>query len=303
METILIVDDVPANIKILGELLKKLYKVLVASNAQKAIQIARNELPDLILMDVMMPEMDGFTTCKILKARPETANIPVIFITALTETEDIVKGFESGGQDYITKPLNPPELFARIQTHLELKKSREDLQRYARELESLARTDYLTNLMNRRCMMERMQEEVVRCQRHGNRFSLAIADVDNFKKINDTYGHDCGDQVLKHFAFILKDSIRMTDISSRWGGEEFVLLFPETDIRGAKTVCEKIRGVVAGSSFCYGNQFITITATFGVSEFKAGGTINAMIKSADEALCYGKTAGKNCVVTTGIPGL
>lgn len=299
MEKILIVDDVPANIKILGELLKKQYKILVASNAQKALQIVRNESPDLVLMDVMMPEMDGFITCKTLKSQPETADIPLIFITALNETEDIVKGFGAGGQDYITKPFNPPELFARIQTHLELKKSREHLQRYARKMEKFAKTDYLTNLMNRRCMLERMQEEVMRCQRHRNRFSIAIVDIDNFKRINDTYGHDCGDQVLRQFASILKDNVRLVDLVSRWGGEEFILMFPETDIQGADTACEKIRSIVARSSVCYEDHQITVTATFGVSEYKAGDNINEVIKSTDEALYQGKTMGKNRVITAG----
>lgn len=310
MAQILIVDDVPANIKILGELLKDRYQILVANNAEKALQIAAEKLPDLILMDVMMPGMDGYTGCKILKSQPKTRDIPLIFITALNEQEDIVKGFEAGGQDYISKPFNPAELSLRVQTHLELKSSRESLRRYALELEhknrqlenamekleKLATIDTLTNLANRRHMLENLHEEAARCQRHGRTFSVAIADIDQFKKINDTYGHNCGDQVLIDFAATLKENVRLSDMVSRWGGEEFLLLFPETELEGAKLACEKIREIVAGSVIRWEDRQIVVTATFGVSHSETGCDVNEVIKRADDALYQGKRAGRNLVV-------
>jgi len=135
MKKILIVDEYPANIKVLGELLREKYEVLVATNGLKAVTLAREKAPDLILMDVMMPEMDGFSAASIIKKDKLTEEIPIIFITAKGETEDIVKGFEVGGQDYITKPFNPQELFARVNTHLELQQSKQALKDYAIELE------------------------------------------------------------------------------------------------------------------------------------------------------------------------
>jgi len=312
MNRVLIVDDFPANIKVLGELLKEKYELLVATNGAKAVALAKEKQPDLILMDVMMPEMDGFTATNILREDENTKDIPVIFITAKGEIEDIVKGFESGGRDYITKPFNPPELFARVNAHLELKLSRQAVKNYACELEStnnqlreanaklefMAWHDQLTGLPNRRYMRNRMKDELVRSQRSGKTFALIMADIDDFKHVNDTYGHEAGDGVLRHVCDIIVDALRKQDSVSRWGGEEFLVMLPETDINGAAVAAEKIRSRIEKEPFEYGEKSISLTITLGVSGFIKTESIDDAIKQADEALYRGKKGTKNCVVAS-----
>ena len=238
MKKILIVDDYPANIKILGELLRGKYELLVATNGLKAIAIAKEKMPDLILMDVMMPEMDGFSAASVIRKDELTADIPIIFITAKGETEDIVKGFDAGGQDYITKPFNPQELLSRVNTHLELKQSKQAIKDYSGKLEKANRElkesnaklefmawhDQLTGLPNRRYMRNRIKDEQVRSARSGRPFALVMGDIDDFKHVNDTYGHEAGDEVLKHISQIFISSLRKQDSVSRWGGEESELV-------------------------------------------------------------------------------
>lgn len=317
MEKVLIVDDVPANMRILGELLKEKYEILVANNGSRAVQVAQSKRPDLILMDVMMPEMDGFTACRALKLTDVTANVPVIFITARNQTDDVVKGFESGGVDYITKPFNPSELYARVKTHLELKNLREELARRAMQLAELNQelqsmniqlneananlllaswTDPLTGLSNRRHMMERIREEVARLNRTHGSFALCLADIDFFKNINDTLGHDCGDHVLKHLAQIMKATLREQDVLARWGGEEFLVLMPETGLAEAKSAAERLRETVAQAVIHYEGHPISLTMTFGAVAYDEGDGVDGSIRKADAALYTGKNRGRNCVI-------
>ncbi|HEY9162686.1 MAG TPA: diguanylate cyclase [Desulfomonilia bacterium] len=310
MKKILIVDDYPANIKVLGELLREKYEVLVATNGLKAVTLAREKAPDLILMDVMMPEMDGFSAASIIKKDKLTEEIPIIFITAKGETEDIVKGFEVGGQDYITKPFNPQELFARVNTHLELQQSKQALKDYALELEKvnnelkesnamlefMAWHDQLTGLPNRRYMRDQIKAEQNRSARSGKPFTLVMGDIDDFKRVNDTYGHETGDGVLKHISEIITASLRKQDLLSRWGGEEFLFLLPETDLDGAMIVSEKIRSSIEAEPYNFEDKSIRLTLTLGVAEFDEAQGIDGVIRRADDALYKGKKGTKNCVV-------
>jgi two-component system, cell cycle response regulator len=310
MKKILIVDDYPANIKVLGELLRENYELLVATNGLKAIPIAKEKAPDLILMDVMMPEMDGFSAASAIRKDELTADIPIIFITAKGETEDIVKGFEAGGQDYITKPFNPQELFARVNTHIELKQSKQAIKDYAAELENVNRElkllntklefmawhDQLTGLPNRRYMRNRIKDEEIRSARNGKPFALVMGDIDDFKHVNDTYGHEAGDGVLRHISQIFISSLRRQDSASRWGGEEFLLLLPETDLNGALVASEKIRSRVELEPYEYNGGLIRLTITLGVSGYEDSQGIDGTIRRADEALYNGKKGTKNCVV-------
>ncbi len=314
MEKILIADDVPANIKMLGEMLRGQYEILVATNGEKAVKLACQCSPDLVLMDVMMPEMDGFTACGLLKSAQETSGIPVIFITASNEEDDIVKGFTSGGVDYITKPFNPTELHARIKTHLEIKNSRESLKQYSRTLETvnnelneknallakaleqitrMASTDHLTGLWNRIHMMEKCREEEVRFKRKKRPFCFAMCDIDHFKKFNDTYGHECGDHVLRSISAILKQSVREQDVASRWGGEEFLLLLSESGVEGAQAVAGRIRQQIAGSALSYNNVYLSVTMTIGVAAYDQEDGIAGSIRNADLALYEGKNGGRD----------
>ena len=317
MPKVLIVDDVPANLKIIGELLRDEFDVYVATSGETALSVAYSLLPDVILMDIIMPGMDGITACRWLQNHPDTAEIPVIFITAKQHTEDIVKGFEAGGVDYITKPFHPSELYARLTTHLEVKRSREELRKNAERLRELndelertnsqleeaierlhvaAMTDHLTGVANRRFMVDKIHEEIVRNKRTGRTCSFVIADIDNFKKINDTYGHECGDYVLKTVAQVLRAGLRAGDFVARWGGEEFFLLLPETEREGAIHVSEKLRERIEQKQFIYFGHSIHITMTFGIALYDASGNMDTSIRLADQALYEGKDRGKNCVV-------
>jgi len=308
--TILVVDDYPANLHVLLESLKETgYKALIAINGESAIRQADFAKPEIIILDVMMPGLDGFETCRRLKQQPNTKEIPVIFMTALSETVDKLRGFEAGGVDYITKPFNVVELLARINVHLELKRAREELKKANEELqiangkltesqqqlERMARIDPLTELANRRDMVERLEQEKQRSERANLSFAVVICDIDDFKRVNDTYGHDCGDFVLKSVAKLLQSNIRAQDHVARWGGEEFLLLLTDTDSSGAARFAERIRLAIANEEYLYQHQPMTISMTFGVSMYQTEKGIHQCLKEADQALYQGKEQGKNRV--------
>lgn len=309
--TMLIVDDSPANLHVLLESLKEAgYKVLVAINGESAVRQADFAKPEIIILDVMMPGMDGFEACRRLKQQPNTREIPVIFMTALSETVDKLKGFEAGGVDYITKPFNVVEFLARINVHVELKRAREALKtanqelqdinqklRHSQEqLERMARIDPLTELANRRDMVERLEQEAQRSARTSSPFAVVLCDIDDFKLVNDTYGHDCGDCALKAVAKLFQANMRAQDYVARWGGEEFLLLLTDTDDNGAASFAERVRAAIAKETLDYHHQPISLSMTFGVSMHRAENGMHACLKEADQALYQGKKQGKNRVV-------
>ena len=304
---ILVVDDVVQNLQVLCSILaKEKYRLAVARNGMQALDTAEKVKPELILLDVMMPELDGFEVCKRLHDSPATRDIPVIFLTAKTELESVVKGFEIGAVDYVTKPFNEAELLARVRTHLELKRAREELikrnkelKEAKKELELAVRTDPLTNISNRREILEKIEYERRRFERNQKPFTLILADVDDFKDFNDKYGHECGDFVLVSLAQLMTSMVRKQDCAARWGGEEFLLLLPETGGEGGRTIAEKIRQAIAGKSFKYNGISLSITITIGISTFGSGcfRDIDSCIRMVDFAMYEGKQKGKNCVVT------
>ena len=310
--TLLIVDDHPANLRLLLNSLKNLeWKLYVANNGEGAIRQAELTRPDLILLDVMMPGIDGFETCRQLKQNPLTQDIPVIFMTALSETVDKLRGFKAGGVDYITKPFETMELLARIRTHLELKRARRELElmnqelraanrqlvSYQQKLELLARTDSLTKLSNRRDSMERLFTEYSRARRYQHPLTIILGDIDRFKQFNDTFGHDCGDAVLREVATLLRETIRAQDHAGRWGGEEFLLMLPETGRSGAINIMERIRSLVANHVVTYKEQPLSITMTFGGHVVDQQDTdLDTALKITDQALYQGKSKGRNCIV-------
>jgi diguanylate cyclase (GGDEF)-like protein len=312
---ILLVDDNPTNLRILLESLKESgYKTLVARSGEGALRQAEFARPDLILLDVMMPPgIDGFETCRRLKKNKATQDIPVIFMTALSDTVDKVKGFEVGGVDYVTKPFDGVELMARVKAHVELRQYQkklklsnqrlreinEDLREAQRKLELAARTDPLTQLSNRRDIIEKIEYERIRFKRNQKSFVLILGDIDHFKAFNDTFGHDCGDFVLVSVANVMRSMIREWDQLARWGGEEFLFLLVETDLEGGKIVAEKIRQSIASHSYIHKDLTLSITMTFGVSMFNNYSmTIDECIKEADQALYKGKEQGRNCVAAS-----
>jgi len=290
---ILIVDDTESNIDILMELLGDDYEIYAATDGETALEILEEEKIDLVLFDIMMPEIDGFEVCRRIRNNQRTKEIPVIFITALTDEESIEKAFDVGGNDYITKPFKPKEILARVKMQLRLK-------HYQEELKRLASTDYLTGLYNRRYFFMIGNELLEIAKRYHKNMSVIILDIDKFKSINDTYGHDVGDIALKELSRTIKDRTRESDVVSRFGGEEFVILLPETSLEQAKKLAEDLRSSVEKIEINLpDNEKLKFTISLGVAEVKveSGENLEKAIKNADEALYIAKETGRNKVIT------
>lgn len=309
--SIVIVDDVPDNLHLLTGILKNRgYKVRPAPSGVRALATIRKEPPELILLDIMMPGMDGYEVCRQLKADPETKDIPIIFLSALNEVFDKVKAFKTGGVDYITKPFQAEEVLARVRTHLTIQAQQKALllqneallrknaliTEQAGKLELLATRDSLTGLSNRRDFLKRAGQEEKRFKRTHRPFALIMLDVDYFKKVNDTYGHACGDKVLTHVSRSLENALRSQDIPARWGGEEFICLLPETGADGARCAAEKIRSDMESLGHDCVDGGVSTTVTLGVCVYDGSCTLEACIRRADEALYRGKNQGRNQVV-------
>lgn len=289
---VLIVDDMPINIQVLAGALKDDYHVKIATNGEKALQIAFSEdLPDLILLDIMMPEMDGYEVIRRLKENAQTQNIPVIFVTAKGEVEDEQKGLEMGAVDYITKPFHPPIVKARVKTQMNLIHKTE-------MLEKLAALDGLTNIPNRRRFDEAFKNEWRRARRSNYPLTLIMGDIDYFKKINDNYGHTVGDNCLKRVAMRLASLLkRGSDFIARYGGEEFVMLLPEADAELAFTMSEKIRTQIEALEIEHAFSPVSdrLTLSLGAATVVPTNEDNALdlIRAADKMLFEAKEAGRN----------
>jgi len=235
---VLIVDDQPANVHVLAEALGNDHELLVAGSARRALELAPTA--DLVLLDVLMPDMDGLEVCRRLKADEATRRIPVIFVTALEQTENETQGFEAGAVDYIVKPINPAIVRARVRTHLELKAARDLLER-------MATHDALTGIANRRRFDEAVTEEWRRSMRFSQVLTLALADVDHFKAFNDRHGHGGGDTCLRLIAEALHRLCRRPgELVARYGGEEFAFLLPGIDSEGARRFVHRVLTAAAG---------------------------------------------------------
>lgn len=402
--SVLICDDMQQNLELLGEMLiSQDYDVIAASEGEKAILLAEKYRPDIILLDLMMPGLNGFEVAERLKQNEHLSKIPIIFITAKTDTEDLVKGFEVGGVDYITKPFYREELIVRINNHLQLARSKETLEecfemidhyvqttiannegivthvseatcqisQFSKEelvghshmkmhhpdysenffseigekikagetwegevhnikkdgsdywvesiispiyskrgklngfqaicvditdkkrIKEMAVKDQLTGLYNRFKLIEVLEYELEQSRRYQSPFSVILLDVDDFKHINDNLGHQEGDRVLCGIAQATKEQVRSADTLGRWGGEEFLVVLPKTDIAGAVLVAEKICQAVANSEL----SSERVTVSVGVSTFRGDDTIDLVVKRADEAMYRAKGDGKNCVRT------
>lgn len=283
---VLVVDDQTANVHVLAEALGNDYELLVANTAARALELARSA--DLVLLDVMMPDMDGLEVCRRLKADEATRRVPVIFVTALEQTEDETQGFEAGAVDYIVKPINPAIVRARVRTHLELKAARDLLERHAA-------FDALTGIANRRRFDEVLKEEWRRLARSSNRLTIALADIDRFKEFNDRFGHAGGDACLKAVARALEGLFRRPgELVARYGGEEFALLLPDVDWEGARQFAVRtlhavgrveVEGVARPGSVNLSVGVVTLVPSFVHS-------IEDTLRVADEALYKAKKNGR-----------
>lgn len=294
-QTVLAIDDVPANLKLLGEILQPEYRFLVATSGPQGLEIAASKQPDLILLDVMMPGMDGYEVCRQLKANPLTQSIPVIFVTALKEETDEERGLEIGAIDYVTKPFRPTIVRIRVRNHIELK-------RYHDLLESQAVTDGLTGIANRRQFDKWLDREWRLAIRRQSPISLILGDIDCFKMFNDHYGHPEGDECLKGVAKALAAAIRRpSELLARYGGEEFACILPETDLAGAAhfagSLLEQVRatGMPHAKSVC--SDIVTMSLGAATLSPSLGDGQETLIQAADEQLYRAKKAGRNRIVS------
>lgn len=292
-QKVLIADDDGINRQVLATLLKPEYVVLLAKTGEQAIERAQRHLPDLLMLDVMLPDMDGYEVLRRLRADPATAHIEVIFITGMGRLEDEARGLKLGAADYITKPFNTTVVMARVATHLEVVRQR-------RMLEHLAHMDGLTELANRRRFDEVYESEWQRASRHAHTISVALLDIDCFKQYNDHYGHPAGDRTLRAVARVARNAMRRPcDVAARYGGEELAILMPETDAAQALYVAEGIREAVAQLLIPHQQSIASpvVTVSIGGATLPLGGQESAAVlfEAADTALYRAKEAGRNRV--------
>lgn len=296
MAIILVVDDDVTSRAILARLLESDYEVVFATNGQDALEQVRSAPPDVILLDVMMPDMDGYEVCRRLKADPATVDIPVIFITALDNSEAEFRGLELGALDFIIKPFNAAIVRARVRNHVELKFARDALL-------SMATTDGLTGLVNRRQFDKTLAQE---CKRLGRTFSplgLIMMDVDHFKSFNDKYGHLAGDDCLRKTATALLEAThRGPDLAARYGGEEFAYILPYTILSGALAVAERIKAACGALAIPHDASTVapTVTLSFGVTSVICGPSTlpEDIVRLADACLYRAKHEGRNRIVAS-----
>lgn len=303
MPTILVADDEPINRALIQRRLEREgYRVLTAQNGSVAVEKTKEALPDLVILDVMMPEMDGLDACRLIKENEETRDIPVIFLSARDETEMKVSGLILGANDYISKPFKAEELLARVHVAIRLKRERDNLRLSAKEAteraevaQERAMTDALTGLLNRYGLQHVLMREHAEARRYNRPLSCLMIDLDNFKTINDTYGHAAGDLALQQVASILRDAVRRSDTVFRYGGEEFLVLLPETDLEGGTALGEKIRAMAEARPFGNGERIFNLTLSAGATTLCDDESGNDMIARADMALYQAKEQGRNRV--------
>lgn len=285
---ILVIDDSAVIHTLLrGRFEKDQFAVHSAFDGETGLATARSLRPRLILLDVEMPDQDGFATCDRLKADPQTRDIPIIFLTGSATTDDKIRGLELGAVDYITKPFDPSELMARVRSAL---RSHEQVAQLARQ----AQIDGLTGLWNRSYLDARLGTEVLAARQSGQPLCCIMADLDDFKAINDRFGHACGDEVLRQVAKILSAAASPQDSVCRFGGEEFTLLLPDTPVWAAQRLAETLRREIERHSFEFGGTLLRVTCSFGVSALPDYSP-PSVVELADGALYDAKHSGRNRV--------
>jgi len=297
-ETILIVDDIESNVSLLNNILSFKYNVLIALDGKSALELANEYIPDLILLDIMMPDMDGYDVCKELKSNEQTSHIPVIFNTARTDEKSIEKAYSVGGVDYICKPFKPKEILVRVEIQLNIQRVLKDLKRSKRQLALLSAIDPLTKLYNRRYFRIYSDNIINSAKKDNSPVSVVMFDLDNFKKINDTYGHSIGDEVLVSISQMLQDISEDRYILCRYGGEEFAILLQNTSLIDAEKFAFVIQSEMSKLKIeVEVDSYISVTASIGVSgvNLDIEDDIEAALNRADSALYEVKNSTKNGV--------
>lgn len=297
---ILVVDDDADNVRILEEVLKiQNYDVRAALNGQEGIKLLKEWDPQLILLDMNMPGLDGLDTLKRLRNLPDHDYIAVIFLTANTSTEDMVKGLDQGADDYVCKPYQLEELLARVRAKLRIKDLHDKLKKTTKKLEELAEIDDLTGLFNMRNLYKKLDVELERARRFSKSMSCIMMDMDDFKNVNDDNDHLFGSWILTQVADVIRANTRSIDLPARYGGDEFLIILPETDLEGAVHVASRILSSITKTPFKQGEHEAQLTCSFGVAALdtsgKKGIPAKEFIRAADQMLYEAKEAGRNCV--------
>jgi diguanylate cyclase (GGDEF)-like protein len=293
LSKILVVDDDVFSANLIDNCLRSAgFMSSYCCDSQRALDMIFAELPDLVVMDVVMPGIDGFDLCRRLRAHPAMQLTPIIFVTRRGDVEQRVAGLEAGGNDYIAKPFEPQELVARVRSHL---------QRLA-ALRDMAIRDGLTRCYNHKYFKIRLAQEIARCRRYKNELALAFLDVDHFKDINDAHGHPVGDSVLSHLGSLVQASVRSTDVVARYGGDEFGLLFVEAGMKEANAISSRLLERIArqnqqvshpDETAAGGPLLVPLTVSVGVTGLVPDDTMETLIKRADVALYDAKASGRN----------
>ena len=271
------------------------FTVLEAGDGEQALLLAREQRPDVVLLDIEMPVMDGYACVQALKADPATAGTPVVFLTGRDSAEDVARALKLGGHDYLRKPPESAELLARVNAALRVKQLQDELLARSAELDRMSRTDFLTGLSNRRHLEESLRRMRAGAARHGYPMAVLLLDVDHFKRINDTFGHNVGDQVLAVVAERLSTSVRQDDVLGRWGGEEFLVLLPHTGAGAAEALAERLCRVVRDETVTAGAAQVPVTISIGGAAAEVPGEQD-LIGLADTQLYAAKDSGRDRAV-------
>ena len=295
---VLVVDDSPVYRKLIEHTLEDGgYAPLFAKTGSEALELYAQHAPAIVITDWMMPDFSGPELCERIRSHGQRAYTYILVLTSITEKDNVVKGLAAGADDYLTKPFDPGELLARIGVGRRTLGLHREIEAKNKLLEEMAHTDSLTGLPNRRAIEEWAARQLRGAARHGFAMWVAHADLDNFKSINDSYGHDAGDRVLQKFGEVLRENTRASDISGRMGGDEFLLVMTHLDEKSTRLTVERLRKQFAALKFSFGGDFVSVTASFGIAGFqgKEPPDFGKLVRQADKALYTGKRAGRNQV--------
>ncbi len=295
--SVLVVDDSPVYRKLVEQALEgQEYRVAFARSGREALELFAQNAPDIVITDWMMPDVSGLELCQQIR-KSELSYTYVILLTSISDKEMVVKGLAAGADDYLTKPFDPGELCARIGVGRRIICLQRDIEAKNLLLQEAARTDSLTGLPNRRAIEEWAERQIRGATRHGYPLWVILADLDSFKNVNDSYGHDAGDIVLQKFAEVLRATTRASDICGRMGGEEFVLVLTHVERSAIVPTVDRLREQFASLVFRFGEKAASVTSSFGVAGFEGSGhpQFSHLLRQADAALYAAKRAGRNRV--------
>jgi diguanylate cyclase (GGDEF)-like protein len=295
---ILVVDDSRVSRKVLEHALSaEPYTLLFAESGEEALRLFHEQKPAVVIMDWMLPDSSGPELCQRIRADAQNSYTYIILLTSMTEKDSVVKGLTAGADDYLTKPFDASELLARIGVGRRMIDLHREIEEKNRLLEEAARADHLTGLANRRAIEEWAIRQLRGAARHGFPLWVVLTDLDSFKNINDTHGHEVGDAVLKKFAEILKENTRASDLCGRWGGDEFLMILTHVEKENVELPLDRLRKQFGSQIFSFNGQKIKLTASFGIAGFQSGEApeLGALVRQADRALYAAKRAGRDQV--------